>query len=99
MTEETANFWSRSKFGCISLVLSLAEIGIIWSPLALVWTSGKHLTPLVVTVSSTTWLLGGLVSFGFAVAGLVTDSNRVAALIAVIVAVVTFLVCGLPMLV
>ncbi|MGA3350197.1 MAG: hypothetical protein ABSC33_14320 [Candidatus Sulfotelmatobacter sp.] len=50
-------------------------------------------------MASTTWLVGGLGSLGFAVAGLVADSRRMTALIALIVTMATFVVCGLQMLV
>jgi hypothetical protein len=99
MTVELAKWWFKRKFGCISLALSFAQIVIIWSPLALFQISGRHPTFLIVNLSSTTWLIGGLGSFGFAVAGLTADSQRMTALVALVGAIVTFVICGLPMLV
>jgi hypothetical protein len=99
MTAGNASWRFNSKFGYVSLALSFAEIVVIWVPLILAQKSGHHLTPLVMNISGTAWLIGGLGSLGFAVAGLAADSSRVTALIAIIVTVVTFLICGLPMLV
>jgi hypothetical protein len=100
MTVQTANWWSKRKFGCISLAISLAETFIVYGGVLLVQTSKHpHAPPLIVSVASTAWLLGGLGSLGFAVAGLVADSHRMMAFIAVIVTVATFLVCGSQMLV
>ncbi len=100
MTVKTANWWSKSKFGCISLAISLAETFIVYGGVVLVLTSKQpHAPPLIVSVASTAWLLGGLGSFGFAVAGFVADSHRMTAFVALIVTIATFLVCGLQMLV
>lgn len=100
MTVQTASWWSKRKFGCISLAISLAETFIVYGGVLLVQTSKQpHAPPLIVSVASTAWLVGGLGSFGFAVAGLVADSHRMAALIALVLTIVTFVVCGLQMLV
>ncbi len=100
MEAQKTTWWSKRKFGCISLALSLAETLIIYGAVVLVQTSRQpHASPLILRMASTTWLVGGLGSLGFAVAGLVADSHRMAAFIALIVTIVTFLVCGLQMLV
>jgi hypothetical protein len=100
MEAQTATWWSKRKFGCISLALSLAETLIIYGAAVLVQTSRQpHASPSILRMASTTWLVGGLGSLGFAVAGLVVDSHRTTALIALIVTIVTFLVCGLQVLV
>ena len=46
-----------------------------------------------------TYLIGALGAVAFAVVGLFMDARRMAALIALIVAVLSFVVCGLPLLV
>jgi len=98
MTVQTATWWSKRKFGCISLALSLAEILVIYGAVVIVQTSQQPHMPLVRKVVDITYLVGGLGSFGFAVAGLVADSHRRAAFFALIAAIVAFLVCGLQML-
>jgi|SRR5271156_1078972 len=99
MTTETARWWSKRGFGCMSLAFSLTEIVVMWGDLALVQTQDKHSLHLLPSVNSTAWLIGGLGSLGFAVAGLVADSNRLTAFVAVIVTIAAFFVCGLQMLV
>jgi hypothetical protein len=100
VTVQTATWWSRRRFGCISLALSLAETLIVYGAAVLVQTSRQpHASPLILKMASTTCLVGGLGSLGFAVAGLVADSRRMTALIALIVTMATFVVCGLQMLV
>jgi hypothetical protein len=100
MAAQTATWWSKRKFGCISLALSLAEMLIIYGAAVLVHTSTQpHASPLILRVASITWLVGGLGSLGFAVAGLSADSHRMTAFIALIVTIATFMVCGLQMLV
>jgi uncharacterized membrane protein len=80
--------------------VSLGEILTIYGEAVLVQTSRQpHASPLILKMSSTTWLVGGLGSLGFALAGLVADSHRMTAFIALIVTIATFLVCGLQMLV
>lgn len=99
MTDEAAKWWSGRKLGCTSLAVSLAEILVIYGAVVIGQTSQKPLMPLVRKVVDITYLIGGLGSFGFAVAGLVADSHRRSAAFALIAAIVASLVCGLQMLV
>ena len=99
MTAETAKWWSGRKLGCTSLAVSLAEILVIYGVVVIVQTSQQPHMPLLRKVVDIAYLVGGLGSFGFAVAGLVADSHRRAAVFALIAAIVAFLVCGLQMLV
>jgi len=99
MTGKTANWWSKRRLGSISLALSLVEIVIMWGDVALVQTPSRQTMHLLLNVNTWAWLLGGLGSLGFAVAGLVADSHRMTAFVAVIVAVAAFFICGLQMLV
>jgi hypothetical protein len=96
----STSWWSKRKFGCISLAMSLVETIIVYGGVVLVQTSKQpHAPPFVVSVASTAWLVGGLGSFGFAVAGLVADSRRTTAIVAMIATIAAFFVCGLQMLV
>lgn len=99
MTVETATWWSKRRFACISLAVSLAEILIIGGTLVLIQTSKQPPTPLMVRLADTTWLIGGLGSFGFAVAGLVADPDRRTAVFTMIVAIVAAAICGFPLMV
>jgi hypothetical protein len=96
---EIRRWWSKSRFGCLSLALSLAEIAIMWGDVALVQRSDRHSMQLLLNVNSAAWLIGGLGSLGFAVAGLVADSHQLTALVAVFVTVAAFVICGVQMLV
>jgi hypothetical protein len=99
MTVETATWWSRHRFACISLAVSLAEILIMGGTLVLIQRSKLPPTPQMVRLVDTVWLVGGLGSFGFAVAALVADPDRRTAFFTLIVAIVVGLVCGFPLMV
>ena len=99
MRIDSPDWWSKRGFGCLSLALSFAEIVVMWGDLALVQTQNKHSMHLLLSVNSTAWLIGGLGSLGFAVAGLVSDSRRLTAFVAVIVTIAAFFICGIQMLV
>jgi hypothetical protein len=99
VTGETANWWAPRKFGCISLALSLAEIAAIGTAIFFVQSSSDHDTARIQSVAADAWLLGGIGSLSFAVAGLVADANRFTAFLAIILTVLTFVVCGTQFLV
>jgi hypothetical protein len=98
MTAETAKWWSGRKLGFTSLAVSVAEILVIYGAVVIVQTSQQPHMPLLRKVVDIAYLVGGLGSLGFAVAGLVADSHRRTAFFALIAAIVAFLVCGLQML-
>jgi hypothetical protein len=99
-TADSANWWSRRRFGLISLALSLAEVSIIYGLVAwIVLEKMQRTPPLIRSAADFAFLIGGLGSMGFAVAGSVDDSHRLTAFIAIWVSILTFLVCGLQMLV
>lgn len=98
MTITIPRWWSERKCGCLSLGFSLGEILIIVSAGVLVHTPGEHNMRILSKVSSIAALIGLLGSFGFAIAGLVMDSRRFTAFVAMIVSVVTFIICGLLLL-
>jgi hypothetical protein len=99
MKVQTAKWWSGRKLGLTSLVVSIAEILVIYGAVVIVQTSHQPNVPLLRKAVDTVYLVGGLGSLGFAVAGIVADSHRRTAFFALIAAVMTFLVCGLQMLV
>lgn len=100
MPIDNANWWSDRKFGFISLALSFTEVFVIYGAVAWVLLSNQpHVHPSIRSLVDFAFLVGGISSLGFAVAGLAADSRRLTALIAVFVTILTFLVCGLQMLV
>jgi hypothetical protein len=68
-TVQTATWWSQRKLGCISIALSLVETLIICGAGVLVHMSREPASPLILKLVSIVWLLGGVCSFGLAVAG------------------------------
>jgi hypothetical protein len=100
ISTEAGSWWSRCKLGLVSLALSLTEIAVVYGTVVWIVMSKQQHTPAAArTIVDFAFLLGSLSSLGFAVAGLVADSKRLPALIATVVMILTFLVCGLQMLV
>ncbi|HTZ83316.1 MAG TPA: hypothetical protein VMB66_09010 [Candidatus Acidoferrales bacterium] len=98
-TLKTAEWWVARRFGCISLLLSLGEIAAIGTAILFVRSSSHHDITKVQSLASDAWLLGGIGSLGFAVAGLVADAKRFTAILAIVLTVLTFVVCGTQFLV
>ena len=98
-TLKTAEGWAARRFGSISLALSLAEIAAIGAAILVVQSSSHHDITRIQSVASGAWLLGGIGSLGFAVAGLVADAERFTAFLGIILTVLTFVVCGTQFLV
>jgi hypothetical protein len=96
---EASRWWSRRKFSIVSLMLSLAYATIMGWAFVSVQMSKQPPTPHIENQIDTAWLVGGLASFGFAVAALVADSDRKVAIFAMIVAVMVCLICGVPIMV
>jgi len=97
--EKVANWWKPRRFGCISLALSLAEIAAIGTAVAVVQSSNHPDIARIQSLAADAWLVGGIVSLGFAVAGLVADAERLTAFLATILTVLTFVACGTQFLV
>ena len=96
---KTDNWWSRHRFGCVSLTISLVELAIFGSLVMLARLSPGSLHPtLVARLGAVSWVLGFLGSFGFAVAGVITDTRKLTALISVIISLGTLAICTLTML-
>jgi hypothetical protein len=97
--ERIANWWKPRRFGYVSLALSLAEIAVIGTAIVVIHSSNYHDVARVRDLAADSWLLGGIGSLGFAVAGLVSDANRLTAFLATIFTVLTFVACGIQFLV
>jgi hypothetical protein len=80
-------------------MLSLAHATIMGWAFASVQMSKQPSTAHIVNQIDTAWLVHGLISFGFAVAALVADSDRRAAIFAMIVSIAVSLICGIPLMV
>jgi len=98
MTVGVSRWWSKRGFSVLSLALSLAEVIIIGWALASALKSQQPPAPHIVRLTDTTWLVGGLGSFGLAVAGLVADYDRKTAVFALITTIVISLICGVPLM-
>jgi hypothetical protein len=96
---KTAEWWAARRFGCISLAVSLAEIVAIGAAILVIESPSHHNITRIQSVAADAWLLGGIGSLGFAVAGLVADAKRFTAFLAIILTVLTFVVCGTQFLV
>ena len=98
---ERARWWGKRKLSCISLGFSFLEILIIGA--AVVFALTYHRTEMqmagVRKLAAIAWLVGGLGSFIFAIAGLVAGPYRGTAVAALIVAMSAWMICGTQMLV
>jgi hypothetical protein len=92
-----ADFCSQHKTASISLAICLLELLIVWGVVVVVQTSGQQAA--LVRFASAAWVGGSLLSIVFAIAALLVDKRRVIGGISLGVALVTFIVCGLPMMV
>ena len=97
--EQIVSWWKQRRFGCISLALSLAEIAAIGTAVLVAPSLNQHEIARVRSLAADSWLLGGIGSLGFAVAGPVADANRLTAFLATIFTVLTFVACGTQFLV
>jgi hypothetical protein len=105
---EKAHWWSGRILACISLAISLSQLLIIGGAIALVQMALVQTSPSpapgergapIYRIAAVAWLIGGLGSVVFALTGLAFDSRRMTALAALIVAILTILICGTQMLV
>lgn len=99
MPVSAGNGWFRlRRFGCISLALSMAEVFIVYSVFVAVHMSRQSASPLMWKIFGA-GLLVGFSSVPFAIGGLVADSRKLTAFIAIFVSIAAFLVCGFPVMV
>jgi len=90
--------FTASRFGWVALVVEILQVVVVWGALGIVWASGLWgRGPLwlegVIVYSN----LAGLAGVGVAVAGLVKDSRRTVAVIALFLGVANTVLCGLPL--
>jgi hypothetical protein len=85
------------KFGCVSLALSLAEILVIWGGVAIGRLWHQHNWQCLGNAFLHAFLVAGIGSVVFAVLGLVKDTRRTLALVALVLAVANFGICALPL--
>jgi hypothetical protein len=92
-----AKFCTQHKMASISLAICVFEIMTIWGGVLVVHLSGQNAT--LFRLTSAVWLCGGLTSVVSAIAALIVDARRELGVMSLAVAVVAFIVCGLPMMV
>lgn len=90
-------FCSQHKMAAISLATCLLELLIVWGVVIIVQLSGQQLALL--RLASGAWVCGGLVSIICAIAALIIETRRGIGALSLAVAIVMFIVCGLPMMV
>jgi uncharacterized membrane protein len=73
----------------------LAEIAAIGTAIFVVQSSSHRDIPRIQSLAADAWLLGGIGSLGFAVAGLVADARKLTAFVAIILTIFTFLLSGI----
>lgn len=87
---------TRCLSAWISLMISIVEIAIVWGTTAFLYANGPDVS--VYRITGTAWIIGTALSIASAVVALLNRRNRRIGLIALIVAVISFFVCGLPMI-
>lgn len=90
-------WWSGRNIALISLLTSFLETIVVWGA----FYSGvtRQSSPSIVGMTDWAWLLGGPGSFVLALVALFADSRRSTAFVALAVALILFVVCGLTKLV
>jgi hypothetical protein len=92
-----SSFCAQHKTAAISLACCLLEVVVVWGVVAAVQATGQH--PHLVRLASAAWLIGGLLSIGFSIGALIVDRHRGVGVASLAVALLSFVVCGLPMMV
>lgn len=92
-----ARLCSQHKMAAISLVTCLLELLVVWGVVMVVRLSVQQ--PALVKLASGAWVCGGLVSIICAIAALIVETRRGIGALTLAVAIVVFIVCGLPMMV
>lgn len=91
------NSFGESKYGYVALAVSLSEIAVIWGGQGIVyaagaWGNAPHwLADLFVLM-----YLAGLGAPVIAIIGLVKDARRLPAGVALLLSVLTLVVCSIP---
>jgi predicted Kef-type K+ transport protein len=85
-----------AKYGYLALGVSLAEILIIWGGTAIALSLPQHNWHWLRSAMMGAYSLALIASIGFAVAGLVRDARRVPAVAALVLTVVSAVICSVP---
>jgi hypothetical protein len=80
----------------ISLITSFVEITVVWTTAAYLYANGPNTS--VYRVTEAAWLVGTALSLLAAVVALFNQHHRRIGLIALVVAIMSFFICGLPMI-
>jgi hypothetical protein len=88
----------KEKLPAVSLILAFVEVTFIWGLFVLDHTS-PPLSPLTVRLAAAIWIFGGLGSIVCAICAMTVKPRPRLAPVALAVAIVAYLICGLPMLV
>jgi len=91
------HLWAGHKLAAMSFVSSALEIVFVWGTAVAVQASGHH--AVWIKIASCAWILGTLSALLMAAIALIIDPRRQIALLSLAVAVITFFICGLPMVV
>lgn len=96
----TVKFWSAHKTASISVLACILEIITVWGIVIIIhFSSGPSAPPRLVSIASSAWILGSIISFIFAVMALFVDKRREVGFLSLGLAAAVFIVCGLPLLV
>ena len=92
------NTFTKCRFGWVSLTVGILEVAIIWGSLGLVRATGLwgH-APLWLEDVFAISYLAGWVAVAIAIAGLVKDTHRVVAALALLLGIVNAVLCALPL--
>lgn len=90
--------WPRHKAVTVSLALSVAEVVLVWGSVLFIPHIEHHQKALA-DLATAAWILGSLGSFASAALALIVDRRWQLPLLALGVAIATWMICGLPMLV
>ncbi|HKO14022.1 MAG TPA: hypothetical protein VJV22_18785 [Acidobacteriaceae bacterium] len=79
-----------------SLIISFIEIIVVWATATYLYANGPNTS--VYRVTEAAWVLGTPLSIIASVVAVLNQRHRRIGMIALIVAIISFLVCGLPMI-
>jgi len=89
--------WRTSRLlAWTSLFVSFVEITVVWATAAYLYANGPNKS--VYRITEAAWIMGTALSLVAAVLALRNQCFRRIGLVALIIAIVSFFVCGLPMI-
>lgn len=88
----------QAKFGWVALSVSVLEPVIVWGALGIIYAAGLwgHAPIWLEDVFALSYI-AGLGALGLAVVGMIKDSRRAFAALALVLAIINLVLCGLPM--